>query len=357
MQIDIIQEITFNTEDTIAAAALSGADEFVLLISNGDVVRYKVNQPVGDYLFSVKSPFEYQDGGFDITAKTTIYTLDDIVVVVNDFKRHGFVHYPGKFNVMPLWRKEYHVEITTYPIALYKNEKGIPHLIYATDWNHLQVMNLDTQQVLTAAKYLIEEGAEERYLELQESYASLHGLPWPKDYDYFYGKLLMSPNQKQFLSAGWVWGSMDNYTVYDLDHFVNSNRIVAKSIGGWEHESRAVCWIDNETVAVAYNPLTDLDDAPADVLPEIHILKIDNETVTTALKIVIADFDIMNATLSYYEKNDSIVAISKTLGVMIVALDGTVLFKDATLKADSFYNDKGLFLKAENKTITLFQLM
>ncbi len=89
-----------------------------------------------------KSVFNYSDGGFDITAKTSIYTIDEIVLVVNDFKRHGFVHYPGKYHALHLWREDYHANISAYPIALYKNEKAGPHLILRVAWNHIQIMKV-----------------------------------------------------------------------------------------------------------------------------------------------------------------------------------------------------------------------
>ncbi len=34
-------------------------------------------------------------------------------------------------------------DITNYPIALFKNNDGIPHIIYGAAWNHVQIMNLD----------------------------------------------------------------------------------------------------------------------------------------------------------------------------------------------------------------------
>ncbi len=186
MEIVKINETRFDIEENIITVSLSGFNEFVMLMSSGDVIRYNIDEQKKQFLFSVKSSFSFEDGGFDIESPSTIYTLDSIVVIVNDYKRHGFVHYPEKYNSLHLWRKDYHAAISTYPIALFKDEIGIPHLIYGEAWNHIQIMNLDTRQILTASKSLIEEKAEEKHLEFYKNHKEQNKLPWPRPYDYFW---------------------------------------------------------------------------------------------------------------------------------------------------------------------------
>lgn len=219
-------------------------------MDSGNVIRHDIELGKSEILFSVRSDLVYEDGGFDVNAKSTIYTLDSIVVIVNDFKRHGYVHYSGKFKRMHLWREDYHASISQYPIALFKNEKGIPHLIYAEAWNHIQIMNLDSRQILTAAKSLIAKNAEQNYLDHDKNGVEGNILPWPRPYDYFFGKLELSPDKSHFISAGWVWGSSDVYRIYEIEHFIENNRIADITIGYWEHCNRAVCWIDDKRVAI-----------------------------------------------------------------------------------------------------------
>jgi hypothetical protein len=183
MEINKIHEIIFDTDETILASTLSNSNELVMLMSSGGVIRHKIKERNGEYLFSIKSGIGYSDGGFDLNSKSTIYTMDEIVVVVNDYKRHGFIHYPTKYHSLHLWREDYHADISTYPITLFRNEEGVPHIIYGEAWNHIQIMNLDTRQILTASKSLIEENAEERHIEF-EKYEH-NKLPWPRPYDYF----------------------------------------------------------------------------------------------------------------------------------------------------------------------------
>src|SRR4051812_3811299 len=125
MQIQKIHEITFATEESIITATLANANECVLLLSSGIVVRFHIQERQTEHLFSVYHQIGYSDGGFDLNSQSTIYTLDSIVVVVNDYKRHGFVYYPEKYHALNLWREDYHADISCYPIGLYKDEAGI----------------------------------------------------------------------------------------------------------------------------------------------------------------------------------------------------------------------------------------
>ncbi len=357
MKITKVTEIVFDEEEDIKAATLSSANELVLMTSAGTVGRYYIKEQKKEALFSVKSSIGYKDGGFDIDALTTIYTQDSIVVVVNDFKRHGFVHYPGKYNVLRLWRGEYHADISCFPIALFKNEEGIPHLVYGKDWNHLQIMNLDTRQVLTAAKSLIEVNAEERHIEFYKNYEESNKLEWPRSYDYFFGELRMSPDNKHFLSKGWAWGSCDAYSVYEVDHFIHNNRIQDKSIGGWEHDDRAACWVDSETVAVAYNPLAEGDDDATKGSPqELHFYKVLEKGTELEKKIAIVGLDLVNATIRFNKTLKAFILYSNSIGVALVSLEGEILLQDETIIPDSYHSELNQFLKFDAKSVAVYRI-
>lgn len=357
MKITEIHNITFDTEESIMTASLSTFNELILLMSSGNVIRHTIDEQKTAHLFSVKSSFSYEDGGFDINAKSTIYTLDAIVVIVNDYKRHGFVHYPNKYKKLHLWRQDYHADISNYPIALFKNKLGIPHLVYSEAWNHLQIMNLDSRQILTASKSLIEENAEERHLEFYKDYTEHNKLPWPRPYDYFFGKLEMSPDNKSFLSAGWAWGSCDAYNVYEVEHFIENNRISDINIGGWEHNDRATCWIDNQTIAVAYNPIEEDDeDATKDSPQEIHFYKIENQKSEIERKVQVVGVNIVNSKIHFNKELNSIILFSDIEGIIVLSLDGEILLRDEKLKPDAYYSDLNLFVKADGKSVIVHQL-
>lgn len=359
MKIRKLHEINFDADETIMTATISQPDEIVMLMSSGNVVRFNLNEKKGMPLFSVKSNTVYSDGGFDITAKSSIYTLDDIVVVVNDYKCHGFIHYPGKYRNLHLLRDDYHAEISCYPIALFKNEAGVPHIIYGVAWNHVQIMNLDTLQILTASKSLIAENAEERHIELHKRYPEDNKLPWPRPYDYFYGELLLSPDQQKFLSAGWVWGSADCYNVYDIKHFISSNRIAGVWIGTWEHQNRAACWIDNETIAVAYNPFIDGDgdeNATEDSPCEIHFYKLKGNSTETGNDIQIAGNFKLQSYIHYNRSIDAFIAFSHKTGLSVISMDGQIAYKDENLKVSQYDIRTGLLLETGKKTVRIYEI-
>lgn len=78
------------------------------------MIRYKVNDPHG----------ELPNDGFDLSAAAKIYTLNRIVVVVNNFKNHGFVHHSGKFPWIYLWREEKFLNNCDYPIGIFEDAWG-----------------------------------------------------------------------------------------------------------------------------------------------------------------------------------------------------------------------------------------
>jgi len=357
MEISQTHNVTFDTEESIITATLSAPDELVMLMSSGNVIRFDCAEKKGEHLFSTKNSFNHEDGGFDLNAKSTIYTLDSIVVIVNDYKRHGFVHYPNKYKKLHLLRKDYHADISCYPISLFKNEEGTPHLIYGEAWNHLQIMNLDSRQILTAAKSLIEEDSEERHLEFYKNHKEDNKLPWPRPYDYFFGKLKMSPDHKNFLSAGWAWGSSDVYNIYEVEHFIENNRISEINIYGWEHSNRAVSWIDDETVAIAYNPIEEEDDDSLKDSPqEIHFYKVDGRKSEIEKKIQVPDLDIVNSKLHFNKNLNSIILLSDKSGVTVLSLDGEVLFQAEKFTPDIYNCGLNLFVKTANKTVIVYQL-
>lgn len=357
MEITKIHDIRFDTEERIMTATLAAENSLIMLMSSGNVIRYNIDEQKGEHLFSVKSNFTYEDGGFDVNAKSTIYTMDSIVVIVNDYKRHGFVHYPDKYKKLHLWRKDYHADISCYPIALFKNELDIPHLIFSEAWNHLQIMNLDSRQILTASKSLIEENAEERHLDFYKKHKEDNKLPWPRPYDYFFGKLEMSPNNENFLSKGWAWGSSDAYNVYEVKHFMENNRIADIPIGGWEHCNRASCWVDSETVAVAYSPLEEDDeDATGDSSQEIHFYSIKNSHSELKRKLQVKKLDIVNSKIHFNRDLNAFSLISDKQGIAIISLEGEILFYDEKLKVDIHYSDLNRLLKTDGKSVIIYKI-
>lgn len=349
-----IKEATFSKK--IKAAKLINKNQCVCLLENGDVIRYNFTTLETSILFSVKSLTQYSDGGFDIEAPSSIYTLDDIVVVVNDFKRHGYIHYPNQFKKLHLWREDYHANISKYPICLFKNNEGIPHIIYGVHWNHLQIMNLDNRQILTAAKSLIKENAEEDHIEFHKNYKDANNHPWPSPYDYFYGELFLSPDQKRILSAGWAWGSSDAYYIYDIPDFIKNPRIKDLIVDYWEHNNRGVCWIDNQTVAVTYDPVRDDDEEKFEEgISQIHIYNITDNSSTIKNKISIKNIDLLSSDMHYSSSNQYFILHNAKIGVVFISLDGEVIHQEKDFMINSYCNQSDQYLSFNDKTLSIYQ--
>lgn len=328
-----------------------------MLMSSGNVFRYNLDTKEVKHLFSVESSFSFEDGGFDINAKTSLYTLNSIVVIVNDYKRHGYVHYPNKYRKLHLHRQDYHADISCYPISLFENDEGIPLLIYGKAWNHLQIINLNTRQILTATKSLIEENAEEDHLEFYKNHKEDNKLSWPSPYDYFYGKLQMSPDKKQFLSAGWVWGSYDAYKAYEVKHFIENSRIKHKNVTSGEHYNRAVCWIDNKTIAVTYHPCEEEDEnSTMDSSQEIHFYKVGDTESEIMRKIKVKGIDMMNSIMHFNVEFNCIVLLSDLEGVVVLSIDGTILLQDKELNSVKYNSRSNQFIKTDGQSIFIYRM-
>lgn len=357
MKIEDKQTKIFNTEDTILSATLSQIDEVIMVMSNGDVVRYNFATDEMHTVSTLKDSMGYTDGGFDLSSPITIYTLDDIIVVVNDFTRHGYVFNPKQEYRLHLWRGEYYAKITKYPIALYKDAKQVPHLIYAEDWNHVQIMNLNTRQILTAAKSLIEQNAEEEHIEFYKTHEENNKLAWPSSYDYFYGSLSLSPDNKYFTSAGWVWGSADYCNTYEIEDFIKNNRISDIYTAGGEHVDRPICWIDNDTIAIAYDPYVEGDEeATKDSLKEIHLYQIKDKTSTLIEKIKLQRQDIEYNTMYFDTVLNSFILLSKSGEITVISKSGEVVLKHDDIKVTSYNITTHQALTHGDKTITIYTL-
>ncbi len=357
MKLKKLHDIKFTTKEAIHQAVLSKPNEIIILFHSGEVIRHNLDTNQREHLFSITKT-NYSGGDFDPGSEISIHTLDDIIVVTSSYKENGYVHYPEKYKKLSLQREDYHASISKYPIALFKNKNLVPHLVYGIAWNHVQIMNLDTRQILTASKSLIEENAEEDHIEFYKTHEETNKHPWPSPYDYFYGELKMSPDHKHFLCAGWVWGSYDAYNIYKVDNFINSNRIKEISIGGWQHDNRAVCWIDSITVAVAYSPLMEGDNGATKETPnELHIYKLSNNETVLEREIKVGTIDIVHSTIHYSTQLDAFFLYSKNIGVVIISFAGELLYENKEIEIDQYFPDGNQFLTVTETSITVSQVI
>lgn len=366
MKIEQKYSYTLATEDTILSATLSKENEIVMVLSNADVIRHNLNTNTTEVVFTLNDSMNYSDGGFDLTSPISIYTLDDIIVVVNDFKCHGYIHKPNDYTIH-ISRGNYHADRSKYPIALYKDNNGVPHLICSENWNHIDIVNLSTRQILTVSKSLIEEGAEQRHLDWYKNNEERYKSLWPTSIDYFYGEIILSPDKQLFLNTGWVWGSQDRFHIYDIQDFITNPRISYIYVNNWEHESRSACWVNNNTIAVEYDPAleeeydedgNDIIRTPAEKeFKEIHFYQIVGNSCTLSKKIKLQDKDIKYYRMYFDTTLDAFVLINSTKAVYIVSKKGEVLHQDNTIRTSVYNTTHQQFLELKEKSVSVYKLV
>lgn len=357
MKIEKLYQKSIKGDNTILCATSYSENEAIIVLSNADVIHYDFQTDKTIVLFSLVDNMGYTDQGFDISSPISIYTLDNIVVIVNDFKRHGYIYNPDQQYKLHLWRGEYYANITKYPIVLYKDKKQIPHLIYGEDWNHIQIINLNTRQIITASKSLIEEGTEEKHIEYYKTHKETNKLSWPSTYDYFYSKLTISPDNKYFASAGWIWGSADCCKAYEIDDFVTNSHIKDINLFVGEHENRSMCWIDNDTIAIEYNPyIEDEANEDGDLLQEIHLYRIENDEVKLLEKIKIEDKDIQYDEMYFNSEFKSFILLNKSGIINIISFDGQVILKKDTKVTNVFNSKYQQFTSYHDKIICVYKI-
>lgn len=343
-------------EKNIVAIQYKSAEELIVLLHDESVLKHHIQKNETKNIFTLKTSMKYADGGFDIDSPCSIYALDDIVVVSNDKKTHAIIHYPDKYTIR-IQREDYHANISKFPIALYKNEAQIPHLIYATAWNRVDILNLENCYNLTSDKSLIEDRAEENHAKYANTEQYGYHI-WPSQFDYFYADLKVSPNQKHFLSKGWAWGSCDSFYVFYIEEFISNKRIKTIDVGGFEHQGRAACWISNNEIIVCCNAVfEELDDADEKNPIEIVRYQLKGEKFEITKRTKVPDLKEEDFEFIFSKTLQAIIAYPKDVaGLLIFDLDGNTIFNKQHYKIEHFNPENLTFSTIEKNELSIYKI-
>ncbi|WNS44916.1 hypothetical protein [Paenibacillus sp. MMS20-IR301] len=143
--------------------------------------------------------------------------------------------------VMKLSRDDYHYTTCTFPLAFAELDHRTV-LIKGTEWNRLDLVDMDTGALLT--------DRESPVYESEDKQATEHYL------DYFFGKLHVSPDGEWIISTGWIWQPVGSIRAWHLPSW-KSNCWEAEDgptvHNIWEYTEDwdyPVTWIDDYTFAV-----------------------------------------------------------------------------------------------------------
>jgi len=181
----------------------------------------------------------------DRASQVSLTASDDgrYVAIVNTYGSNGCVwDMVNGSVVLSFDRKDYHNEHCRYPVAFTEHE-GRVFVIYGTDWNRLDVTDLETGKLAV-------ERAWEIYKDLNDDLPA-HYL------DYFHCGLVVSPDGAWIADNGWGWHPVGVVSTWNLKQWLDENV--------WESEDGAsrkdicgrgyywdgpMCWVDKQVLAV-----------------------------------------------------------------------------------------------------------
>lgn len=143
----------------------------------------------------------------------------------------GLLLEDGKI-VRELNRSYYCADAYEYPVALFNDVNGRLLLAHCPDeYCRLEIEDVNTGRALTTSS--------DR-----------------KPSDFFHSRLLVSPNGKRLLSAGWVWHPWSGVLTFDLSEVIQEPARLDKGEHAKPHsgyEEGSACWLDDDTLIIGGN--------------------------------------------------------------------------------------------------------
>ena len=348
-----LKEITSCAASGEIRAIGAGSGRVVWLLSNGAVMSMDCGDGKTVLIFDTAEAVNYDDGGFDVNAPAAVYVKGGYTAVVNRFGRHGFVNSDEGDYTLRLMRDGYQAAHTEYPLAFFERDGRI-HMIFGEAWNHVQIADLSTRQVLTAAKSRVTEGAEESHIAYYREHEEANKLLWPSEYDYFYGGIRVSPDGRHFLSCGWVWGAFDALAAYETEDFIANPRIRESVVFAGEHMSRKGCFCGNDAVAVPVKP--DIDDYGydgGDEIPwEVRLFSPDGEELAA---VSLPGLNLAEVNLAY--AGGCVCLWSDKFGFAAVDFaSGEVVCRDEDFCPSAFDEENGWFVTSEDGVVGVWEI-
>ncbi|MEO1031622.1 MAG: hypothetical protein AAFX55_09470, partial [Bacteroidota bacterium] len=124
-----------------------------------------------------------------------------------------------------------------------------------------------------------------------------------------------------------------------------------------EHSNRAACWIDDKTVAVAYNPLEKDDESTTKDSPqELHFYQIKDGISEIKKKVQVKGLDIVSSRIYFNKALNVIFFSSDKQGIAIISLEGEILFHDKELNLTTYDPTLNRMVKTDDKSVTIYKI-
>lgn len=200
---------------------------------------------------------------FSITHLYTI-TSQNILIGINE----PFVYIAERFglnavvvnlesnSITPFVREDYHASVSSFAVAFIKHQEQVL-LLHQTQWNRLDITDLDTGQCLTTREVYCRDVYTNKGKEREE-----------KNYlDYFHSLLHVSPDGKSFLINGWVWMPIDYIRCGTVEGFLEGYELstIAVDYSNGYNWDRPATFISDDVFVIA------VDDPDPDMLDKEEI--------------------------------------------------------------------------------------
>ncbi len=194
---------------------------------------------------------------FDKPIEMTLH--EPYACVVERFGLHGAVVDLRNGSIREIQREDYHADVSSYSHAFVEHD-GACLLLHQTQWNRLDVMDLETGRCLTERRVSYRFTPEQRDA---DGVITSPSIDESENYlDFFHSRLHVSPNSKSFLSNGWMWSPVDNLIAYDFKDFLRTFDPGGASteFGGGYNWDRPCTFIDDDTFVAIVDDLGEDDD-------------------------------------------------------------------------------------------------
>ena len=246
-------------------------------------------------------------------------------------------------------REDYHADFSVYSIGFIEREGGIL-LVHQTQWNRLDITDLETGTLLTEREIKIELTPDRRDEKTKEI---IKGKRESENYlDYFHSSLHISPDSRNFLSNGWVWAPVDNIRCFNVEEFFTKYELCSFGLeysNGYNWD-RPCTFIDNNTfVIIADNHTNELDEEELKEYEykQLQFYRLDDingdkwlksfKTVETDIFDCDPVYGEVSGEIYFDSKLNRLVALSEK-GIYLVTLDGEITEKIADIDYNSGSN-------------------
>ena len=248
-------------------------------------------------------------------------------------------------------REDYHADVSVYSTGFIERDGKIL-LIHQTQWNRLDITDLESGEILTKRDIKIELTPDKHNKKTGEI---IKGKRKSENYlDYFHSSLHISPDGKNFLSNGWVWSPVDNIRCFNVREFFSKYELCSFGIeyaNGYNWD-RPCTFIDNDTfVIIADDHTKELDEEELKEyeyrqLQFYRLNDITDDKWLKSFKTIKTDifecdpvYGEVNGELYFDKKLNKLVALNDR-GAYLVTLEGEITEKIPDIKYDSASDKK-----------------